>query len=186
VHHPESGRTGALRGRWMKHRKLVQNSQGAGDSWEKPFSSKAGNWEKKSSKGTGSPGGEWALGTGRTLASLSLRCPRILRVTLGASIEAMTRIRLRHRGQTKGVRFVQHGSKHMPSRQLRGTTSDLRIDHEELEHEAVLYLLAGFSAIVLFAAALVQGFDLGNFLDVLRLIPIVAAADGIAYFVFTA
>ena len=49
-----------------------------------------------------------------------------------------------------------------------------------------LYLLAGFSVIVLFLAALVQEFDLRNFLDVLRLIPIVATADGIAYFVFSA
>ena len=49
-----------------------------------------------------------------------------------------------------------------------------------------LYLLAGFSAVVLFLAAIIQGFDLRNFLDVLRLIPIVTTADGIAYFVFTA
>ncbi len=39
--------------------------------------------------------------------------------------------------------------------------------------------------IVLFLAALVQGFNLQNFFDVLRLIPIVATADGIAYFLFT-
>lgn len=57
---------------------------------------------------------------------------------------------------------------------------------KNLNMKPFLYLLAGFSAIVLFVAALVQGFDLGNFLDVLRLIPIVAMADGIAYFVFTA
>ena len=57
---------------------------------------------------------------------------------------------------------------------------------KNLNMKPFLYLLAGFSAIVLFIAALVQGFDLDNFLDVLRLIPIVATADGIAYFVFTA
>lgn len=47
-------------------------------------------------------------------------------------------------------------------------------------------MIAGFSAIVLFLAAMIQGFDLRKFFDVLRLIPIVATADGIAYFVFTA
>ena len=47
------------------------------------------------------------------------------------------------------------------------------------------YILAAYSVIVLFVAALIQGFDLRNFLDVLRLVPIVATADGIAYFVFT-
>ncbi len=57
---------------------------------------------------------------------------------------------------------------------------------KNLNMKPFLYLLAGFSAIVLFLAALVQGFDLRNFLDVLRLIPIVATADGIAYFFFTA
>lgn len=57
---------------------------------------------------------------------------------------------------------------------------------KNLNMKLFLYLLGGFSAIVLFVAALVQGFDLGNFLDVLRLIPIVATADGIAYFVFVA
>lgn len=57
---------------------------------------------------------------------------------------------------------------------------------KNLNMKPFLYLLAAFSAIVLFLAALVQGFDLRNFLDVLRLIPIVATADGIAYFVFTA
>lgn len=56
---------------------------------------------------------------------------------------------------------------------------------KNLNIKPFLYLLAGFSTIVLFLAALVQGFDLRNFLDVLRLIPIVATADGIAYFVFT-
>lgn len=48
------------------------------------------------------------------------------------------------------------------------------------------YILAAYSVLVLFVAALFQGFDLRNFLDVLRLIPVVATADGIAYFVFTA
>ena len=56
---------------------------------------------------------------------------------------------------------------------------------KNLNMKPFLYLLAGFSAIVLFSAALVRGFDLRNFLDVLRLIPIVATADGIAYFAFT-
>ncbi len=56
---------------------------------------------------------------------------------------------------------------------------------KNLNMKPFLYLLAGFSAIVLFVAALAQGFDLRNFLDVLRLIPIVATMDGIAYFVFT-
>lgn len=57
---------------------------------------------------------------------------------------------------------------------------------KNLNMKPFLYLLAGFSTSVLFVAALVQGLDLGNFLDVLRLIPIVAMADGIAYFVFAA
>jgi hypothetical protein len=48
-----------------------------------------------------------------------------------------------------------------------------------------LYLLAGFSAIVLFVAGMIQGFNLQSFVDVLRLIPIVATADCVAYFVFT-
>jgi len=56
---------------------------------------------------------------------------------------------------------------------------------KNLNMKPFLYLLAGFSAIVLFVAALVQGFDLRNFLDVLQLIPSVAMADGIAYFIFT-
>jgi len=56
---------------------------------------------------------------------------------------------------------------------------------KNLNTKLFLYLLAAFSVIVLFLAALIQGFDLRNFLDVLRLIPIVATADGIAYFVFT-
>ncbi len=57
---------------------------------------------------------------------------------------------------------------------------------KNLNIKPFLYLLAGFSAIILFLAAVIQGFDLHNFLDVLRLIPIVATADGIAYFIFTA
>ncbi|MDO9540933.1 MAG: hypothetical protein Q7J98_01240 [Kiritimatiellia bacterium] len=57
---------------------------------------------------------------------------------------------------------------------------------KNLNMKPFLYLIACFSVIVLFLAALVQEFDLRNFLDVLRLIPIVATADCIAYFVFTA
>jgi hypothetical protein len=57
---------------------------------------------------------------------------------------------------------------------------------KNLNMKPFLYLLAGFSVIVLFLAALVQGFDLRNFLDVIQLIPIVATVDCIAYFVFTA
>jgi len=48
------------------------------------------------------------------------------------------------------------------------------------------YILATYSGFVLFIAALVQGFDLRNFLNILRLVPVVATADGIAYFVFAA
>ncbi len=48
------------------------------------------------------------------------------------------------------------------------------------------YILAAYSVLVLFVAAMVQGFDLRNFLDILRLVPVVATADGIAYFVFAA
>ena len=57
---------------------------------------------------------------------------------------------------------------------------------KNLNVKPFFYLLASYSVIVLFLAALVQGFDLRNFLDVLRLIPIVATADVIAYLVFTA
>jgi hypothetical protein len=57
---------------------------------------------------------------------------------------------------------------------------------KNLNMKPFVNLLAGFSVIVLFAAALVQGFDLRNLSDLPRLIPIVATADGIAYFVFTA
>lgn len=57
---------------------------------------------------------------------------------------------------------------------------------KNLNVKPFMYLLAGFSVIVLFLAALLQRFDLRNFLDVLRLIPVVATADGIAYFVFAA
>lgn len=56
---------------------------------------------------------------------------------------------------------------------------------KNLNIKPFLFLLAGFSTIVLFLAAVIQGFDLHNFVDVLRLIPIVATADGIAYFIFT-
>jgi len=57
---------------------------------------------------------------------------------------------------------------------------------KNLNMKPFFYLLASFSAIVLFLAAMVQRFDLRNFLDLLRLIPIVATADGIAFFIFTA
>lgn len=54
-----------------------------------------------------------------------------------------------------------------------------------LNTKPFLYLLAAFSAIVLFLAALVRGFDLRNFIDVLLLIPIVATADVLGYLAFT-
>ena len=47
------------------------------------------------------------------------------------------------------------------------------------------YLSVGFSLIVFCLVGLIQGLDFRNFLDGLRLIPIVVAADGVAYFVFT-
>ena len=47
-----------------------------------------GSWER-SSKGTGSLGGERALGMGRVLASHTPRCFRILRMTLGSSVEVL-------------------------------------------------------------------------------------------------
>ena len=47
------------------------------------------------------------------------------------------------------------------------------------------YILAAYSVFVLSIAALVQGLDLRNFLDIVRLVPVVATADGIAYFLFT-
>ncbi len=56
---------------------------------------------------------------------------------------------------------------------------------KNLNMKPFLYLLASFSAIILFLAAMIQGFDLRNFLDILQLIPIVATADCFAYFVFT-
>jgi len=48
-----------------------------------------------------------------------------------------------------------------------------------------IYLLAGFSTAALVVAALIQGVDLRDFVAVGRLIPIVATADGIAFFIFT-
>jgi hypothetical protein len=48
-----------------------------------------------------------------------------------------------------------------------------------------LNLLAGFSVVVIFVVTMIQGLDPRNFLDMLRLIPIVATVDGIACFVFT-
>ncbi len=56
---------------------------------------------------------------------------------------------------------------------------------KNLNMKPFIYLLAGFSVVVLFLAAIVQGFDLWSFINVLRLIPIVATADVIAYVVFT-
>ena len=56
---------------------------------------------------------------------------------------------------------------------------------KNLNMKPFLYLLGGFTAVVLFVAALVQGLNLTSFLDVLRLIPSVATADCIAYFAFT-
>jgi hypothetical protein len=46
------------------------------------------------------------------------------------------------------------------------------------------YILAAYSALVFFLASLAQGLDLRNILDLLRLVPVVATADGIAYFIF--
>ena len=45
--------------------------------------------------------------------------------------------------------------------------------------------MAAFSLLVLFLAALVKGYNLSNFLDLIKLIPIVATADGLAFVVFT-
>jgi len=56
---------------------------------------------------------------------------------------------------------------------------------KNLNVKPFLFLLAAFSAIAMFVAALIQGFDLGSFVNVLRLVPVVATADGIAYFIFT-
>jgi hypothetical protein len=46
------------------------------------------------------------------------------------------------------------------------------------------YILAAFSAIIMFVAALLKGFTFNNILDFLRIVPVVATADGIAYLVF--
>jgi hypothetical protein len=56
---------------------------------------------------------------------------------------------------------------------------------KNLNMKPFLSLLAAFSVIAMFFAAMVQGFNPKSFVDVLRLIPTVATADGIAYFVFT-
>ena len=56
---------------------------------------------------------------------------------------------------------------------------------KNLNMKSFLYILAAYSVLVLFLAALVQGFDLRNFLDLVRLVPIVASADIVAYVVFT-
>ena len=56
---------------------------------------------------------------------------------------------------------------------------------KNLNMKPFLYLFAGFSAVALFVTAAIQGFNLRNFLDVLKLIPSVATADCAAYFIFT-
>jgi hypothetical protein len=56
---------------------------------------------------------------------------------------------------------------------------------KNLNIKPFLYILVAFSVIVLFVAAWIQGLNLYSFLDIIRLIPIVATADFIAYFVFT-
>lgn len=54
-----------------------------------------------------------------------------------------------------------------------------------LNMKPFLYLLAGFSVIVLVVASLAQGIDPRRFVNVLRLVPTVATADCLAYFIFT-
>ena len=54
-----------------------------------------------------------------------------------------------------------------------------------LNMKPFLYLLAGFSVIVLVVASLAQELDPRKFVNVLRLVPTVATADCFAYFVFT-
>jgi hypothetical protein len=46
------------------------------------------------------------------------------------------------------------------------------------------FILAVYSVLIMFCAALFKGFTFINILDFLRLVPIVATADGIAYLVF--
>ncbi|MEO0790660.1 MAG: hypothetical protein AAFY36_18490 [Bacteroidota bacterium] len=46
------------------------------------------------------------------------------------------------------------------------------------------YILAAYSAAVLFSAAWLKGFDLRNFVDLVKLVPVVATADGILWFIF--
>lgn len=56
---------------------------------------------------------------------------------------------------------------------------------KNLNIKPFLYILVAFSVLVLFVAALVQGFDLRNFFHLVRLVPIVVTVDGVAYVVFT-
>ena len=56
---------------------------------------------------------------------------------------------------------------------------------KNLNIKPFFYILAAFSILVLFIAALVKGYDLSNFLNLIQLIPIVATADGVAYAIFT-
>lgn len=56
---------------------------------------------------------------------------------------------------------------------------------KNLKTKPFLALFASFTVIVFFLAAIVQGLDLKDFINVLRLIPIVVTVDGIAYFIFT-
>jgi len=56
---------------------------------------------------------------------------------------------------------------------------------KNLNLKPFFYILAAFSLLVLFLAALVKGYNLSNFLDLIKLIPIVATADGLAFVVFT-
>ena len=56
---------------------------------------------------------------------------------------------------------------------------------KNLNAKPFLYILATYSVLVLFVAALFQDSDLRSFLDLVRLVPIVATADIAAYIVFT-
>lgn len=65
---------------------------------------------------------------------------------------------------------------------LRGVWA---IGIRNLNAKPFLYLLAGFSVVVLLIAASIQGFELKSFWKTLRLIPTVATADIVAYLIFT-
>ena len=56
---------------------------------------------------------------------------------------------------------------------------------KNLTIKAFLYVLAAYSILVLFIAALLRGFDLRNFIDLIKLFPIVATADVLGYAIFT-